>query len=106
MRVARGQYVLMVDADGATKFSNFDKCLLRMQEMEKAGKNELLMVVGSRRVEEEEGKVNRKFHRRFVSFVFKTIISILLGIKTKDTQCGFKLFTNQTAKVLFQILHI
>ena len=29
----------MVDADGATKFSDLDKCLMRMQEMEKAGNN-------------------------------------------------------------------
>ena len=39
VRVSRGQYVLMVDADGATKFSDLDKCLMRMQEMEKTGNN-------------------------------------------------------------------
>jgi len=28
-----------------------------------------------------------------ISGVFKFIITVLLGIKTQDTQCGFKLFT-------------
>ena len=27
-------------------------------------------------------------------------------MKTKDTQCGFKLFTSDSAKILFQTLHI
>jgi hypothetical protein len=50
------------------------------------------MVVGSRRLE-EEGKVERKWHRKLISFVFKMVITVLLGIKSQDTQCGFKLFT-------------
>lgn len=50
------------------------------------------MVVGSRRVE-GEGKVERKWYRKFISMVFKGVITFLLGIKSKDTQCGFKLFT-------------
>ena len=64
------------------------------------------MVVGSRRHMEEEGKVQRKFHRKFISAVFKFIITFLLGIKTQDTQCGFKLFTKESAKQLFETLHI
>jgi hypothetical protein len=51
------------------------------------------MVVGSRRHLEEDAKVERKFHRKLVSAVFKMIIRILCGIKAGDTQCGFKLFT-------------
>ncbi len=50
--------------------------------------------------------MQRKIHRRFVSFVFKTLIGVVLGIKTKDTQCGFKLFTKDTAKVLFKAMHV
>lgn len=66
------------------------------------------MVVGSRRhLEEGEGAVvQRKFHRKVVSAVFKFIITVLLGIKARDTQCGFKLFTKESAQQLFQTLHI
>jgi dolichyl-phosphate beta-glucosyltransferase len=34
------------------------------------------------------------------------VITVLLGIKSKDTQCGFKLFTKQAAITLFRTLHI
>ena len=51
------------------------------------------MVVGSRKIAEGEKKVERKWYRKFIAFVFKMVITFLLGIKTKDTQCGFKLFT-------------
>ena len=34
------------------------------------------------------------------------VITVLLGIHSKDTQCGFKLFTREAAKMLFSTLHI
>ncbi len=50
--------------------------------------------------------MQRKFYRKFISAVFKFIITALLGIKTQDTQCGFKLFTKESARQLFETLHI
>ena len=64
------------------------------------------MVVGSRRIADGDKKVERKWHRKFIAFVFKTVITLLLGIKSKDTQCGFKLFTKAASKMLFTTLHI
>ena len=64
------------------------------------------MVVGSRKHLEEEGNVERKLHRKIVSGVFGFIKTVVCGIKTKDTQCGFKLFTSESSKMLFQTLHI
>ncbi len=34
------------------------------------------------------------------------IITQLLGIKIKDTQCGFKLFTREASEQLFLAMHI
>jgi len=62
------------------------------------------MVVGSRRHLEEDSKVERKFHRKLVSAVFKMIIRILCGIKAGDTQCGFKLYKSEIAKRVFKDL--
>lgn len=45
-------------------------------------------------------------HRRIVSAVFGFIKKIVCGVKTEDTQCGFKLFTRESAKKLFDVLHI
>ena len=64
-----------------------------MDELKEQNKTELVMVVGSRRADDGDEKVERKWHRKFVAFVFKIVITLLLGIKAKDTQCGFKLFT-------------
>ena len=64
------------------------------------------MVVGSRRIADSDKKVERKWHRKFIAFVFKMVITFLLGIKSNDTQCGFKLFTKEASKLLFKTLHI
>lgn len=69
-------------------------------------KHPLALVAGSRRHLEQESKVQRKWHRKLVSGVFKFIITVLLGIDTEDTQCGFKLFTREAKKQLFRALHI
>ena len=59
------------------------------------------MVVGSRHHLTEDSKVERKAIRKFVAWVFKLLISVICGIKTKDTQCGFKLFTKESSQKLF-----
>lgn len=53
MAVAQGKYILMVDADGATTFSEIDKVIAKMQEIINAKEHPLAMVVGSRRHLEE-----------------------------------------------------
>ncbi len=104
MTLVRGKYALMVDADGATTFSELERVWKKLRELEV--NNPLVMVVGSRRLSEEEGKVERKWHRKFISAVFKEVITFILGIRSKDTQCGFKLFTYAASKMLFSTLHI
>jgi dolichyl-phosphate beta-glucosyltransferase len=64
------------------------------------------MVVGSRHHMEEDGKVQRKMLRKFVSATFGFIQRNVCGIRTKDTQCGFKLFTRESAQLLFPTLHL
>lgn len=93
MSIAQGERILMVDADGATTFSGLHDVWQKLESIVSEKGHPLAMVVGSRRHMEEEGKVQRKIHRKFISAVFKFIITVLLGIKTQDTQCGFKLFT-------------
>lgn len=56
MALARGKYALMVDADGATTFSELDRVWSKLRELEKQN-NGLAMVAGSRRMGEEDAKV-------------------------------------------------
>ena len=34
------------------------------------------------------------------------LVTIFCSNKIHDTQCGFKLFTRETARVIFQMLHL
>ena len=57
MAAATGKYILMVDADGATTFSEFDQLFKKIKEIIQAKNHPLAMVAGSRHHLEEEGKV-------------------------------------------------
>lgn len=49
MAAASGDRILMVDADGATTFSELAKLNKKMDEIEEKVKHPLIMVVGSRK---------------------------------------------------------
>ena len=50
MSLVRGKYALMLDADGATTFSELEHVWNKMEELKKQNNTELVMVVGSRRI--------------------------------------------------------
>jgi len=100
----RGQYLLMVDADGATKFSDFDKVFSKMESIEQGGNG---VVVGSRN-QLKEGDVvqQRKALRKLISLMGNLLIRSVVGGRIKDTQCGFKLFSRKAAARIFPIQHL
>ena len=106
---SRGKYVLFADADGATDIKDLDKLLTRIQSIEidspKLG-GSVGMTIGSRAHLEKKSIAKRKFYRTILMHGFHFLVSILCSSNVKDTQCGFKLFTQKTAKVLFTNLHI
>ena len=106
---SRGKYVLFADADGATDIKDLDKLLTKMQSIEldspKLG-GSVGMTIGSRAHLENKSIANRSFYRTVLMHGFHFLVSILCTSNVKDTQCGFKLFTAQTAKLLFTNLHL
>lgn len=100
---ARGKYLLMVDADGATEISDLDKLFGRMKAIEKDGHG---IVVGSRAHLAETAVAKRKWYRNILMYGFNFLVSSLCVRNIKDTQCGFKLFTRKTAEVLFSTQHL
>lgn len=50
MSLVRGKYALMLDADGATTFSELEHVWKRLRQIQDEKKTELVMVVGSRRI--------------------------------------------------------
>lgn len=105
MMRARGQYLLMVDADGATKAA----CLSQMLDSIVAvQKNGLGIAVGSRaHLHEDDSTAKRKWYRIVLMHGFHALVSMVVGGGgIKDTQCGFKLFSRNAGLCIFPYQHI
>lgn len=105
MMIARGEQVLMADADGATRWEDLELLQGRMQELLKkqsqaTGLGPLGMVVGSRAHLEKQAMAKRNRLRNFLTKGFHFLVLLVAGGAVRDTQCGFKLLTRRTAKVM------
>lgn len=128
MMRARGQYLLMADADGATRFVDLRLMMAQLQSIK--SEDGMGFAVGSRAhlsdpappsesapvdgsgadsapSQPAGSTVRRSGIRRLLMWGFHTFLSMMLGgSPIRDTQCGFKLFTRPAAQRLFSVLHI
>lgn len=105
MLSARGRSLLFADADGATKFSDYDKLAEALQSVTNEWKEDAV-VIGSRAHLESEAIATRSAFRTFLMHGFHFLVWLFAVRTLKDTQCGFKLLTRSAAKKLFSILHV
>lgn len=103
MLSTRGAYLLMADADNATRFSDFASLHAKLKAIEVNGHG---AAIGSRAHLEEESIATRSLFRTILMIGFHVLVSVCCGSVVKDTQCGFKLFTRKTGLTLFSSLHI
>ncbi|KAF8930166.1 dolichyl-phosphate beta-glucosyltransferase [Haplosporangium gracile] len=104
MQYTRGEYILMVDADGATRFSDLDALQVKLKATEQDG---LGVAVGSRaHMVKTDAVVKRSFIRNFLMYSFHKVVYILGCRGIEDTQCGFKLFTRKAAQAIFPNMHV
>jgi len=101
---SRGSYILMVDADGATRIED----LIKLEKALKCDSKDCGVAIGSRaHLETEDVVVQRKWYRNFLMKGFHFCVKYVAQIDDiRDTQCGFKLFTREAAKRMFLNLHI
>ena len=64
------------------------------------------IVIGSRAHLEEQSIATRSFVRTVLMRGFHVLVTLLCTKNIRDTQCGFKLFTQKTARLLFSNLHL
>ena len=83
-----------IDADLATGFEDYKRLV---NVLKFTGKS---MVFGSRKME-ASGDIDRSAFRKFASSIIGMMITFLIGMPIKDTQCGAKVFTRLTAGYLF-----
>ncbi|KAG0279302.1 dolichyl-phosphate beta-glucosyltransferase [Linnemannia exigua] len=104
MQYTRGEYILMVDADGATRFSDLDALEAKLKATERDGFG---VAVGSRaHMVKTDAVVKRSFIRNFLMYSFHKVVYILGCRGIEDTQCGFKLFTRRAAQAIFPNMHV
>ncbi|PIL27981.1 transporter [Ganoderma sinense ZZ0214-1] len=131
----RGRWLLMVDADGASRFEDLEALWKAMDEI--SPKGEPAVVVGSRaHLVKTEAVVKvravvvavfcssrrnviltdrslpsslspqRSFIRNVLMYGLHTILRIVGVGHIRDTQCGFKLFSRRAAQQIFPYQHL
>lgn len=91
---ARGEYLLLCDADMAVPLSNVSKFLSHAEGV-------FDIVIGSREAP-ESNRYNEPAFRHITGRLFNCMVQLLILPGIKDTQCGFKLFRHEVACDLFK----
>lgn len=104
MLSARGNNLLFADADGATKFSDIEK--LEKEMVAAFADNSKSIVIGSRAHLEKQAIATRSLFRTLLMYGFHFLVWLFCVRTVRDTQCGFKLFTRDAARVIFSVLHV
>ncbi len=94
MRQAAGKRILFMDADYSVPLED----LTRAEALLDRGYD---VAIGSRAIENTKILEHQSFLRERIAKFFGLIQRNYLGLKLKDTQCGFKLFTRESARKIF-----
>lgn len=96
---ARGKYLLFMDADNATKITEIEKAWPKFKQ----GYD---VIIGSRRIKGSVIADKQPFIRELAGRVSNVLIQIMAVPGIKDTQCGFKAFTRESALDIFTAITI
>lgn len=96
MHAAAGQYRLFMDADNSVDISHVD---LFIEEMKKGAD----IVIGSIRLKDSDVSENAGWHRRTLGYCAKLLIRFFAVPGIRDTQRGFKLFSQKAAEAVFPL---
>src|SRR6266566_4908364 len=96
---AKGDILLFSDADLASPIEEAPKLFAAID----AGAD---IAIGSRWLQPELQKHRQSLLRQLYGRIFNIALRLLLGLKFKDTQCGFKAFTRSYAQAIFPLQQI
>jgi dolichyl-phosphate beta-glucosyltransferase len=99
MLKARGDVVVFSDADLSSPIEEMPKLLDALSQ----GAD---IAIGSRWLRAELQTQRQSVHRQIFGRVFNLLMRMTLGLKFKDTQCGFKAFTRQAAQTILPLQRI
>jgi glycosyltransferase involved in cell wall biosynthesis len=96
---AKGDILLFSDADLSSPIEEADKLFTAITK----GAD---IAIGSRWVDRRLQIRRQPMHRRLMGRMFNLALRVILGLQFKDTQCGFKAFTRQSAQAIFPLQKI
>ena len=94
MRQASGELLLFTDADLSAPIAEAGKLFDRIA----AGAD---LAIGSRWLDPALQTGRQPLYRQFFGRLFNLLLRLTLGLRFKDTQCGFKAFTRRAAQLIF-----
>ena len=99
MLSARGEIVVFSDADLSSPIEEMPKLLAALA----AGAD---IAIGSRWLRAELQTQRQSLHRQMFGRVFNGLNRVILGLRFKDTQCGFKAFTRRATQMILPLQRI
>jgi dolichyl-phosphate beta-glucosyltransferase len=99
MLAARGRIVLFSDADLSSPIEEAPELFQALE----AGAD---IAIGSRWLRAETQTQRQPLHRQLFGRIFNLLLRLTLGLKFKDTQCGFKAFKQPAVQAIFPLQKI
>ena len=96
---ARGEILLFSDADLSSPIEEAPKLFSAIEQ----GAD---IAIGSRWLRAETQTQRQPLYRQLFGRVFNILLRLTLGLPFKDTQCGFKAFTQKAAQTVFGLQKI
>ena len=96
---AHGQILLFSDADLSSPIEEAPKLFSALEQ----GAD---IAIGSRWLQAETQTQRQPLHRQIFGRIFNILLRVTLGLPFKDTQCGFKAFTQKAAQAVFPLQRI
>jgi dolichyl-phosphate beta-glucosyltransferase len=99
MLKARGEVIIFSDADLSSPVEEIPRLLQAIG----SGAD---IAIGSRWLRAELQTKRQSLHRQFFGRIFNGLNRMILGLRFKDTQCGFKAFTRRSAQTILPLQQI
>lgn len=96
---AQGKILLFTDADLSSPIQEADKLF----DVIGRGAD---IAIGSRWLDTQLQSRRQPLHRQLFGRAFNLMLRFFLGLRFKDTQCGFKAFTSAAAQAIFPLQNI
>ena len=97
--IANNELIITIDADLSVKFNQI---LVWQNNYKISGDNEVYFASRNHKL----SKVKFKVYRKLIGLILSVFIYFFVDKKLRDTQCGFKIYSNKIGKKIFKKLNI